>query len=175
MEKGLRNTLIVSGLLGGVSVGGYFLYRSILKAIDFEIKPQGVRVISRDAQNIKLGVTLGVLNPSDLQVTLTKQQYDLYFNDVRITKLTSNQSQVVYPNSTSSLFLEIEINYQDLLNKLSVVSGQGLEGKLKFIANFKDQRMKLVSKLSIKYGILPSIPIDVDSGSYTLKEWGFVG
>ncbi len=175
MEKGLRNTLIISGLLGGVSVGAYFLYRSALKAINFEIKPQGVKVISRDAQNIKLGVTLGVLNPSDLQVSLTKQQYDLYFNDVRITKLTSNQSQVIYANSTSSLFLEIEINYQDLLNKLSVVSGQGLEGKLRFIANFKDQRMRLVSKLSIKYGILPSIPIDVDSGSYTLKQWGFVG
>lgn len=34
MEKVLRNTLIFSGLLGGVSVDGYFLYRSILKPID---------------------------------------------------------------------------------------------------------------------------------------------
>lgn len=174
MDKGLRNTLIISGVLGGVSVGGYFLYKSILKAIDFEVEPKFVKVLSRDAQNIKLGITMTVKNPSNLKVTLSNQEYDVYLNDVQIARLTNNAKQVVYANSISELYVELNINYKDTWNRINTISGQSIEDKLKFIANFKSQKMRLISKLDIQYGILPSIPIDVDSGSYTLKAWGFV-
>ena len=175
MEKGLRNTLIVSGILGGFTAFGYVMYRRIMKAIEFEIQPKGVKVLSRNAENIKLQITMGVKNPSDLKVTLSKQEYDVYLNGILVARLRKDEDQVVYANSVSTLILDWDVNYKDILAKLNVASGMGLAEKLKFATNLKSQKMKLISKLSIKYGILPAIPISIDSGEYTLSEWGLMG
>ena len=58
-----------------------------------------------------------------------------------------------------------------MLGKLNVATGVGISDKLNIVANLKQQRLRLDSKLNIKYGILPPIPIDYDYEA-TLKGWG---
>jgi LEA14-like dessication related protein len=171
MEKGLRNTLILSGLAGGVAVGGYFLYRSIMKAIEFEIIPQGVKVLSKDANGMKLQINMGIKNPSDMQFSLSEKEFDIYLNGIFIARLQKKEEQVIYPNAISTLFLDVDINYKDIMAKLNVATGQGLSAKIDFVTKLKQQRLRLFTKLSIKYGILPRIPIDVNTEG-TLKWWG---
>ena len=73
--------------------------------------------------------------------------------------------------ATSTLALTVDINVDTLLTKLDYLSGATIADKLNVVANLRDQRMNLVSKLSIKYGILPAIPIEV-AHEDTLKNWG---
>jgi LEA14-like dessication related protein len=142
-----------------------------MKAINYKISSQGVKVLSRDKENIKLLVKMGITNPSDLTLTLTEQEYDIYLNGIYITRLKSVVPQVIYENSTSTLELTVDINYKDILSKMNVASGTTISEKLAMVANLKQQKLKLSCKLSIKYGILPSIPIVYDYED-TLKGWG---
>ena len=80
MEKGLRNTLIVSGTLGGLTVLGYLFYRQILKAIEFTIEPESVKSLGVKDRTLKLLVTMGVKNPSNMKFILRDQEYDIYIN-----------------------------------------------------------------------------------------------
>jgi LEA14-like dessication related protein len=171
MEKGLKKVLIVSGIVGALAGFSYFIYRQMMKAINYKISSQGVKVLSRDKENIKLLVKMGITNPSDLTLTLTEQEYDIYLNGIYITRLKSVVPQVIYENSTSTLELTVDINYKDILSKMNVASGTTISEKLAMVANLKQQKLKLSSKLSIKYGILPSIPIVYDYED-TLKGWG---
>jgi len=171
MEKGLRNTLIVSGTLGGLTVLGYLFYRQILKAIEFTIEPESVKSLGVKDRTLKLLVTMGVKNPSNMKFILRDQEYDIYINGVFISRLESKESQIVYPMATSTLALTVDINVDTLLTKLDYLSGATIADKLNVVANLRDQRMNLVSKLSIKYGILPAIPIEV-AHEDTLKNWG---
>jgi hypothetical protein len=171
MEKGLKKTLIVSGVLGGLTVFGYLFYRQILKAIEFAIEPKSVKSLGSSGRTMKLLVTMGVKNPSDLKFILKNQEYDIYLNGIFIARLENANSQIVYPQSVSTLQLTVDINIDDLLTKLDVVSGTTIADKLNVVANLRQQRLKLVSKLDIKYGILPAIPIEIPYED-TLKNWG---
>ena len=172
MEKGLRNTLIISGTLGGLTVLGYLLYRQILKAIELTIEPKSVKSLGLTGRTLKLLVTMGVKNPSDLKVILKEQEYDIYINGIFISRLQNSESQVVYPMAISTLVLTVDVNVDDLLTKMDVIGGQTYADKLNVLANLKQQRMKLVSKMKIKYGILPAIPIEVEYED-TLQGWGY--
>lgn len=171
MDKGLRNTLIVSGILGGLTVFGYTMYRTIMKAMEFSIKPSGLKVLRKDANGIDLSINLGFTNPSDLKMIIKRQEYDVYLNGIFITRLKSDIPQILLPNGVSTFNLNLKLNYKDLLAKLNVATGVGIADKLSVITNLKDQRLRLDSKLNIKYGILPTIPIDIPYED-TLRGWG---
>lgn len=168
MKKGL----IISGLLGGLTILGYSVYKQILKAIQFTIEPKGVKSLGLVNKTLKLLVKMGVNNPSDLKVILKNQEYDIYLNGIFAARLENKEEEIVYPQSISTLQLTVDVDLDSLLSKLEVASGVRLTDKLNFVANLRDQRMKLVSKMGIKYGILPAIPIQIEYED-TLKGWGF--
>lgn len=170
MDKGLRNTLIISGLVGGVSVGGYLLYRSILKAVKYEIIPQGVEIIDRQGQNLKLQINLAIKNPSDLKLSVSDKEFDIYLNGIYITRLKNPNKQVIYANSISSIVLTVDLNLSDVYKKLRVASGQTLSNTLNFLTDFNSQKLKLVTKISVQYGILPTIPIEIPYED-TISNW----
>lgn len=114
---------------------------------------------------------MGVNNPSEMKFILKEQEYDVYINDVFITRLEKKESQIIYPMATSNLSLNLNVNINELISKLDYISGVSFADKLNIIANLKKQRLKLVSKLSIKYGVLPSIPIETEYEN-TFKNWG---
>ena len=171
MEKRLRNTLIVSGILGGFAVFGYTMYRTIMKAMKIDVKPSNISILNKDSNGISLSIDLLLKNPSDLKLILQAQEYDIYLNGVFITRLNTDVPQTLLPNAISTLNLQLNLNYKDLLAKLNVATGVGIADKINVITNLKSQRLKLDAKLNVKYGILPSIPIDyIDEG--TLRSWG---
>jgi hypothetical protein len=92
-------------------------------------------------------------------------------NSIFVARLENKEAQVIYAQSISTLQLTVDIDIDSLLTKLDVASGANFTDKLNFIANLRAQRLKLVSKLDIKYGILPSIPIEI-SLEETLSNWG---
>jgi hypothetical protein len=51
-----------------------------------------------------------------------------------------------------------------------VATGATVIDKLKFITNLMSQKLRLDSKLSVKWGILPNIPVDVTIDQ-SLKAW----
>jgi LEA14-like dessication related protein len=171
MEKGLKKTLIISGVIGGAAVIGYLFYKEIVKAMDFTIKPKGVKSLGVSNRTLKLLVNIGVQNKSNLQFILKNQEYDIYINGIFITRLKNEASQIIYPTATSFLQFNLDLNIDDLAAKLNVISGATISDKLNVLANLKNQNMKLVSKLSVKYGILPSIPIEIPYEN-TFKGWG---
>lgn len=172
MDKGLKRGLIVSGILGGLTIVGYSFYRQILKAIEFTIEPQGVKSLGLANKTLKLLVTMGVNNPSNLKIILKNQEYDIYLNGIFVARLENKNTQIIYPQSISSLQLTVDIDLENLFAKLGVISGTNITDKLNFVANLKDQRMKLIGKMGIKYGILPTIPIKVEHED-ALKNWGY--
>lgn len=172
MDKGLKRTIIWSGVAGATITAGYFLYRSIMKAIYWELEPKKFQMIKADLQDIQFKIWCSIKNPSDLKVTLTKQEYDIYINGVFITTLKGFENQIIYPEAFSVIELDVNLKTQELKDKLKSLTGNSLVQGFDLLTNWRSQKLRLVSKISLKYGILPSIPIEVDYED-TFKGWGY--
>lgn len=171
MKQNTKKALIYGGVIGGVVLVGFLVYRNIVKALDFAIKPRSIKVLQKNAGGIKLMVGLGFVNKSKMRFVVTNQEYDVFLNGIFITRLKNDKPQTLEPNSTSPLDLQLDINFRDLGNRLNVATGVSFMDKLQTLANLRGQKLRLDSKLSLKYGILPSIPINI-SDEATFAEWG---
>jgi LEA14-like dessication related protein len=171
MQKSTKKTLVIGGIVAGVALVGYLAYRQFLKALDFTIKPRSVKILNRTLNGINLLLGFGFENKSTMKFIVTKQEYDVYLNGILLTTFKSNTPQTIMPNATSPLQIELGLKYKDFANRLNVATGVSWIEKLENLANLRNQKLRLDAKISIKYGILPSIPIDY-SKEDTFVNWG---
>lgn len=170
MNRKLTKRLLIGGIVVGAGGASYLLYRNVVKALSFQIKKSKIELVSKDGKNYKFKVFLKLSNPSSLKLKLTNQEYDIYLNDVYILRLKNDGIQILQPKSVSELVFDLNLNEDDLYDKIMVATGATIIDKLKFITNLMGQTLRLDSKLSVKWGILPKIPIDFSFGQ-SLKAW----
>ena len=96
---------------------------------------------------------------------LRNQEYDVYFNNVYITRLKNDNEQIIYPNSISELTFDLKFDIKEILSKLNAATGKTILDKLSVLTSLKKQLIRIDIKLSVKYGILPVIPVN-----YTIED-----
>lgn len=153
--------IITTGVLIGLSVTGIFLWQRIKRLLNYELSTKYVRLKTASLTKLQLDVGLNFKNKSDLEIVISKQEYDIYLNDIFLTTLKSDAEQIIYPESISVLNIEVDTNPKQLLSQIP--------NKLDVVTNLKEQRLKLVSKLWVKFGMF-NLPI-----KYTyedkIKNW----
>jgi len=170
MNRKLTKRLLIGGVVVGATGASYLLYRNIVKALSFQIKKSKIELVSKDGKKYNYKVYLKLSNPSNLKLKLTNQEYDIYLNNVFILRLKNDKTQILQPKSVSELVFDLNLDLDDLFDKIMVATGATVIDKLKFITNLMSQKLRLDSKLSVKWGILPNIPVDVTIDQ-SLKAW----
>ena len=149
----------------GLGLMGYLIYRRMAKLIGENFGIKTLKIQEASLTRLKMSVYFNFTNQTDMQVVLSKQEYDFYLNGVFLTSMKSDAEQVVYPKSISVLEANVDLDPKFVLQKAANSTGE----RLKLITNFRDQKLKLVTKLWIKFGLF-NVPITIPYEA-KIRDW----
>ena len=151
--------------LAGVSLAGYLVYRRVAKLIGDNFGIKTLKVQEASLSKLRMSVYFNFKNATDMQIVLSKQEYEFYLNGVYLTTMKSDAEQIVYPNSISVLEANINLDPKFVFQKIA----NSTADRLSLITKFGDQRLKLVTNLWIKFAFF-SIPITIPFED-TIRNW----
>jgi LEA14-like dessication related protein len=130
--------------LGAVStIAGIWLYRQVKKMEDYELKFKNIVFRKLTTTEIIFDLYMIFTNKSNLGVTLSKQEYDVYANNVYITTLKNDSPNEIKPKSDNEIGMRININPVELVTKIG-------SNPFDLIAKPKNIKIKLVMKYKVK-------------------------
>jgi hypothetical protein len=135
---------ILAGAGVAILVTGGLLAYQFSRLMKYTLKIKGIDRLSASMNKVSFDAYLDFTNNSDLQIALAYQNYKVYLNDKLITTIDSKIPQVIFPKATSVLKVSVDLSPADLLKKLGSASVQN-------ILNIKQQNLKVVSKMGVKY------------------------
>lgn len=115
MNKGLRNGLIIGSLsLALISIIVYFKkqYDLLLNAC-YTISGGIIHTLGLD--NVRITLFFKIVNESDLTITVSDMNFDIFVNNMFVTKIKKSEKQTLYSKSEAVIKLEFEFNPKDLL------------------------------------------------------------
>lgn len=133
------------------TLAGVWVYKQMKKLEDYTVAFQKliVRKITKD--QIVMDIYMLFTNNSNLGVTLSKQVYDIYANDVYITTMTNDAPNTIDAKSTSSIGMQLNIKPADLIAK-------GITNPLELLTKKENITIKIVMKYKVKL-LFFSVPI----------------
>ena len=115
MNKGLRNGLIIGSLsLALISIIVYFKkqYDLLLNAC-YTISGGIIHTLGLD--NVRITLFFKVVNESDLTIEISDMNFDIFVNNMFVTKIKKSEKQTLYSKSEAIIKLQFEFNPTDLL------------------------------------------------------------
>ena len=159
--------MLASGfVLSGLGITAFMIYKRVEKLIYYGLKMRNAQVVEASLNRLRMNLYFALTNQSDVQVVISKQQYEVFLNDIYLTTVNSDVEQIVYPNSISTLEVKVDLDPKYVLQKIANSNAK----RLQLITRFKQQRIKLVTKLWVKVGIF-NIPVTIPYES-TIENWG---
>lgn len=158
-----KQKIILFGSIALLAGVGYYFYRQAKKASDFCYKIKKVKINKLNRAFTSIDLTFDFQNKSKLEFMVTNQDFDVFINDILVTKIKSNQSFALRPEAWSPLTTTINFNPDEVFK--SVKSIDFLKNMLGGTDKIK---IKVVGKIGVKSGVISAnIPIDI---TQTLKE-----
>ncbi|CAG5086763.1 NDR1/HIN1-like protein [Parvicella tangerina] len=150
MKTGVKIGTAVAGT--GFSLGLFGLWFS--NQIDYQPISIQVHTISATAINFK--VVFSVENPTQFNVKVSKQFYEIFIAGHLVSKASAEQSFRVMKRGTSTLLVDLQIKFDDIKEKIPAFNGVDM-----MLLN--DLQVTVSGKLSAKIGVLPVFPIPIRS------------
>lgn len=130
--------------VGAVStIAGFWLYRQMKKMEDYELNFKNIIFKKINLQEIVFDLYMIFTNKSNLGVTLAKQEYDIYANNIYITTVKNESPNDIKPKSDSEIGMRIRFTPEMLLTKIGV-------NPVELIANPKKINVKIVMKYKVR-------------------------
>ena len=106
---------IAAVIIVGILALGYYYYRNYKKALAYCYLVMGAVVHELSLQRISFTLMLKVKNKSDYSAKISNQRYDVYVNDMLISKITNPGTQIINARGYSTFKIDIEFKPADLL------------------------------------------------------------
>ncbi len=115
MNRILRNSLIIAGLLG--SATGLYIYfkKQFTKLADSCYTISGGIIHSISLENVNITLLFNIKNTSDLEIQIENIVFNIYVNNMFVTKILKKQKQTLLSNQPLSFQLDCEFSPRDLL------------------------------------------------------------
>lgn len=137
--KGINKKYLIAGLIGVVTLTGATLYLQYKRLMDYVISFKSIKIKKVSFTLFDFDLFLNFQNKSTLKFTIESQSYDVYINNIYVTKLENNSPVLINPKSTSVIGLNVKFNPKEVLEKLN-----------KNIANLLVGTDKLMIKIDMK-------------------------
>mgnify|MGYP003119363054 CR=1 FL=1 len=152
----LRTTLLAIGGVG-FAYGIFRFYRTqalILQDITFKVKK--VDVIESSYQNVKLLITLSVINPSEINFTITGYDLDVLVNGAKVSEVNNSKlnERVEGMGQNSRVQFYATFSPQQILETDLIVG---------VLSNLANTNIRVIGKVGIsKFGFpFPDYPLDL--------------
>jgi len=162
MTPKLRNGLIIGGLL--VATAGLIAYfkRQMNLLYDACYTISGGVVHSLTLSSVKMTLFFKFVNESDLTIQVSNMEFNIYVNNMFVTKILKPDVQTIYSKSDAIVKLDFQFNPKDLLRAGITNIEPLIYDKEKLIIGIK-------GFLSAKTGIVKLSKFPIDE-AITLKE-----
>ena len=125
------------------TVAGVWLYRQLKKMEDYELEYKNIIFRRLTLSEVVFDLYMIFTNKSNLGVTLAKQEYDIYANNVYIDTVVNDSPNDIKPKSDSEIGMRIRFTPAQLLAKIGV-------NPVELIAGPKKINIKIVMKYKIR-------------------------
>jgi len=133
---------IIAGGLALISIAAAAAYLQYKKLMNYKVSFKNVQVKNFGAKLVNVDLFINFLNNSDVKFTIEGQEYDVYVNDIFITKVTNTNSAVINPKATSAIGINIKFDPSSIAAKMK---GKGAE----MLLNIGNTRLKVDMKLKV--------------------------
>lgn len=113
-----KKKYIIAAAIGLVTITGAFAYLQYQRIMDYVIKIKTLKFKKISLNSLNFDLFLNFENKSDLRFTIEKQVYDVYLNNVFISRVENASPTVINPKSINVIGLNVLVNPKDALNKL---------------------------------------------------------
>lgn len=147
-----KKKYIIAAAIGIVTIAGAIAYLQYKKLMNYTIKFRGVKLRTASPRLIDLDLLLLFQNNSNVAFKIESQVYDIYLNNIFVTKLQNALRTDIAANSDSPLSLNIRFDPSKALEKLNLTALTLLKDNGKI-------RIKIDMKLKVKvWGITVNFP-----------------
>lgn len=144
---------IIAGIIGAITIAGGLAYLQYKKLMNYALTFRSVRINKISLTKFDFDLILNFQNKSDVAFTIKSQSYDIYLNNVFVTRINNDSDSVMLANATSPMGLNISFNPQSALQKLHLGALAILKADTKLTIKV-DMKMKVklwVFTISIPY------------------------
>jgi LEA14-like dessication related protein len=138
-----KKKYIVAAAIGLVTLTGAFLYLQYQRIMDYVIKVKTLRFKKFSLNALNFDLYLNFENKSDLRFTIEKQVYDVYLNNVFISRVENASPTVINAKSINVIGLNVSVNPKDAFDKLK-------KNILNLLTTPDKMIVKVVCKLKVK-------------------------
>ena len=134
---------LIAGAIGVVTIAGALAYLQYKKLMNYTLKFRGLRVRKLKFNDFDFDISLDFINKSDIDFVIEKQVYNVYLNDIFVTKLENASPTTIKSNTSSLMALNVKVNPKDVLEKIGI-------NALNFVLNADKTILKVDAKLKVK-------------------------
>lgn len=138
--------LLIAGLIGAVSLTGAYLYLQVSKILSYTLNFKGIRNVTYNKTGIKFQIFYEYLNKANIDITLAKQEYEIFINGQYLTTMTNFAPNILKGGSPSEIEINVELTANDFKKvKLNIAQ---------VLLRPSTVEIKTIMKWKVKYGIL---------------------
>lgn len=138
----MKRVLIIAGIIAGIGGLAWYLHRQANLLMQYCFNFTGYKILELNRDIISIEVKLQMKNKSDLEVTISGYEFDVYLNGAYVTKVSSNKMQKVAKRDFSTIVLKIDVEPRK--NK-ELANWDTLS---RILLDFKNTRVKIKGSVS---------------------------
>lgn len=147
-----KKKYIITGAIALVTVTGAYLYWQYNKLMKYAIKFAGIKVKNASLTNVNLDISLTFSNNSQLSFAISEQEYEVYLNNIFLTKISKPTVQPIGATSVSPITVNVDFNPSKVGKE---VKGQAAN----LLLNMMNATIRVEVKLKISLWNFIKIPI----------------
>lgn len=151
----------IAGLIGAVTITGAYMYLQVKKVLEYSLKFVATRNLTIKTNGVSADFVYEYINKANIDVTLAKQEYDVFINGVFYTTLKNDVPNVLKGGQPSLVAFRMTLDYKEIGEKLKT-------NYLSLVALPQNVKILIKMKWKVRYGII-RVPISYD-WELTLKE-----
>jgi LEA14-like dessication related protein len=108
----MKRVLVIAGVLAGIGALAWYLHNQANLLMQYCFNFTGYKMINLSRDRITIQLSLQIKNKSDLEITLTGYNFEVFLNGAYATTISNSKVQKIGANSFSTVNLTIDVEPQ---------------------------------------------------------------
>jgi LEA14-like dessication related protein len=128
---------------------------SVVNKVSYEVLSYQVQLL--DNEGVTFRIMLGITNPSNFDVEVWSQKYDVFVAGYKVSEIGSSARYQILRDNTSTIPLDVFLKWSDINDKLAPIGSQNE------VTTISELPVLIKGRLSAKLGVLKMsrIPIRI--------------
>ena len=113
-----HKTYLIAGLIGLVTISGAIAFIQYKKIMNYKLTFRAIKIKKILPNAFDFDLFLNFENKSKVPFEITKQSYDIYINNLFVSKIQNNAPTIIPASAVTPMGLNVAFNPKTILDKL---------------------------------------------------------